>query len=192
MKVHQLCIAVAAVLSLDAAPALPQAPRAVDERVERIALAITPIQRFALGAPPAQSAGPVPVALVREWRLNPARTHYGPGVNRRRSERFSCSAEANQVRCVIRSVRADGQTLTGRFRAPVDGTSAPVTGIPDIDEVQLRHPSRGLIDATFLSRGKPAFGYRAFQSQDGRSLMMVTVDPVSRVTLSTVVVYDRR
>jgi len=100
--------------------------------------------------------------------------------------------QANQLRCVIRSVRADGRQLTGRFVAPMDGTGAPVTGIPDIDEIQLRRPSSAFIDATFLSRGQTAFGYRAFQSQDGRSLMIVSVDPVSRVALTTVVVYDRR
>jgi hypothetical protein len=74
----------------------------------------------------------------------------------------------------------------------MDGTSAPVTGIPDIDEIQLRRPSSAFIDATFLWRGQPAFGYRAFQSQNAQSLMIVSVDPVSRVTLTTIVVYDRR
>jgi hypothetical protein len=74
----------------------------------------------------------------------------------------------------------------------MDGTGAPVTGIPDIDEIQIRRPNSAFLDATFLARGKPAFGYRAFQSQDGRSLMIVSVDPVTRVALTTIVVYDRR
>jgi hypothetical protein len=100
--------------------------------------------------------------------------------------------QSNQLRCVITSVRADGRQLTGRFVARIDGTSAPVTGIPDVDAIQLRRPNSALLDATFLSRGQPVSGYRAFQSQDGRSLMIVSVDPVSRVALTTVVVYDRR
>lgn len=136
--------------------------------------------------------GQTPVALVGDWQLNLGRTHYGPGVDRRRSERFSCTIQTNRLRCVITSVRADGRQLTGRFVAPMDGTSAPVTGIPDVDAIQVRRPSSGFLDATFLSRGQPAFGYRAFQSQDGRSLMIVSVDPVSRVAQTTVVVYDRR
>lgn len=155
-----------------------------------IALMLVESLRFV--APGGQPGGQRAVAIVGEWELNLARTHYGPNVDRRRSEQFSCATESNQVRCVIRSVRADGRTLTGRFTAPVNGTGAPVTGIPDIDEIQLRSPSRALVDATFLLRGKPVFGYRALQSHDGRSLMIIAVDPVSRITLSTVVVYDRR
>jgi hypothetical protein len=58
--------------------------------------------------------------------------------------------------------------------------------------VQLRQPTNALVDATFLWRGKPVFGYRALQSEDGRSLIIISVDPVSRVALTTVVVYDRR
>jgi hypothetical protein len=67
-----------------------------------------------------------------------------------------------------------------------------VTGIPDVDEVQLRRPSVSLIDASFFLRGKPVFGYRAFQADDGRSLMILSVDPVTRAAATTLVVYDRR
>jgi len=141
---------------------------------------------------PSLPAGPLSIPLAGEWQLNSGRTHYGPGVDSRRSERFSCAVEENRVRCVIRSVRANGQELTGRFVSSLDGAGSPVTGIPDVDEVQLRRPSPTLLDATFLSRGKPVFGYRALQSEDGRSLMIISVDPVSRAALTTVVVYDRR
>jgi len=141
-------------------------------------------------APPTKSSVAVP--LVGDWRLNLARTHYGPGVDRRRSELFSCAAQGNRIRCEIRSVRADGHEVVGRFTAPLDGTSAPATGIPGVDEIQLRRPSDSLLDATFLVRGTPIFGYRALQSSDGRSLMFISVDPVTRVALTTIVVYDRR
>lgn len=46
--------------------------------------------------------------------------------------------------------------------------------------------------ALTLLRGKPVFGYRAFQSDDGRSLMIVSVDPVTGAAATTVVVYDRQ
>ena len=163
-------------------------------RIRLIAVALTLVQVSSVGAQRVSTAGPgqSTLPLVGEWQLNLARTHYGPSVDRRRSERFSCTPEANQIHCVIRSVRADGRQLTGQFTAKLDGTGAPVTGIPDLDEVQLRRPSKSLVDGTFLSRGKPVFGYRAFQSQDGRSLMIVSVDPVSHAALTTVVVYDRR
>jgi hypothetical protein len=130
--------------------------------------------------------------LVGSWQLNLGRTHYGPGVDRRRRERMVCTAELDSVRCIIRSVRADGRELTGQFTATLDGATGPVVGIPDVDQVQLRRPSASVIDATFLWRGKPAFGYRALQSDDGRSLLVVAVDPITRAAATTVVVYDRR
>jgi hypothetical protein len=144
--------------------------------------------------PQGQAAHAVPAAtpLVGSWQLNVARSHYGTGADRRRRERMACTAEAEGVRCVIRSVRSDGRELTGQFTASLDGVAAPVTGIPDVDQVQLRRPTATLVDATFLFRGKPAFGYRAFQSDDGRSLMILSVDPVTRAAATTVVVYDRR
>jgi hypothetical protein len=61
-----------------------------------------------------------------------------------------------------------------------------------VDEVRLRAAGAAVLDATFLSRGAPAFGYRAYRAADGRSLTVVAVDPVTRAALSTVVVYDRR
>jgi hypothetical protein len=162
--------------------------------MRRIAIAFMLVQGSRLGA---QQAPPAPapadsVAIVGDWQLDLARTHYGPSVDVRRRERFTCTAEGRLVRCVIRSTRADGRELTGRFAAPLDGRGASVTGVPDVDEVRVSRPSVGLLDATFLVRGKPVFGYRAMRSQDGRSLMIVAVDPVSRVARNTIVVYDRR
>jgi hypothetical protein len=130
--------------------------------------------------------------LVGNWELNVGRTHYGPGVDRRRRERMTCTAEAEKVRCVIRSVRSNGREITGQFTASLDGVAAPVTGIPDVDEVQLWRPSASPIDASFLLRRKPVFGYRAFQADDGRSLMIISVDPVTRAAATTLVVFDRR
>ena len=103
-----------------------------------------------------------------------------------------CTAVSQSVRCVIRSVRSDGREVTAQFTAAPDGTTAPVTGMVDVDEVRLREPHPALVDATFFLRGRPAFGYRAFRSDDGRSLTIVSVDPVSRAAATTVVVYDRR
>ena len=157
--------------------------------VMTLALVVATADRLPSQAVPSARAAP---SLVGNWQLNLGRTHYGPGVDRRRRERMTCTAESPSVRCVVRSVRADGRELTGEFTAALDGTSAPVTGIPDVDEVQLRRPNASLIDATFLWRGRPVYGYRALQSDDGRSLMIMSVDPVTHAVGTTVVVYDRR
>lgn len=137
-------------------------------------------------------AAPAPaVPLVGHWRLNLARTHYGAGVDVRRSETLSCYVAERKLHCITRSVRQDGRELVGEFAAPTDGTSATVAGIPDVDSVALSQPVPSLLDATFSLRGRPVFAYRAYRSSDGASLMIVSVDPASRAALTTVVVYDR-
>ena len=136
---------------------------------------------------------PDSIPILGNWQLNLTRTHYGVGVDHRRREEFSCGAEAaDRVRCVIRSLRSDGRPLTGYFIVTLDGQPGSVTGLPEVDEVQLSRANTSLVDATFFSHGKPRYGYRALQSEDGRSLIIVGVDPASRVVLTTVVIYDRR
>src|SRR5262245_15967548 len=80
------------------------------------------------------------VPLVGSWRLNLARTHYGPDVDVRRRETFTCDVTGRKLRCVIRGVREDGREIEGQFTAPMDASPAPVIGIPDADSVALSQP----------------------------------------------------
>ena len=144
-----------------------------------------------LAAARGAAAGPTPVAIVGDWDLNLHRTHYGPGVDVRKKERFLCKESAGHVECVIRSVRSDGRELVGTFRAALSGALSPVVGIPGVDEVRLQQSSPGVLGATFSLRGAAVFAYKAYRSDNGRSLMIVSVEPGSGKALTTVVVYDR-
>ncbi len=146
----------------------------------------------ARSAPVGARSGPPVTLLEGRWELNLARTHYGRGVDKRRREVFTCGPRGVQVHCVIRSVRADGHAVVGEFSATLDGVGARVSGIAGVDEVQLSQSPDSVLDGTFRWHGRPVFGYRALRSEDGRSLMIVSVDPITRVALTTVVVYDRR
>ena len=138
--------------------------------------------------PPASAADP----LSGRWTLNRARSHYGPGAQPRKQETFDCEMTDTGLRCMIRGERADGQVLIGRFHASYDGKAYPVTGIPDVDQVILRKVDDCVADATFSHKGEPVLGYRVVKGDDGRSLTMISVEPVSRKVLSSVVVYDRQ
>lgn len=129
--------------------------------------------------------------LIGAWKLNLARTHYGVGADPRRLETFVCGLKDGSVHCAIHSVRSDGQMLVGNFTAPLDGRGGAVTGIPEVDQVTLRTVNAYIADATFFNKGKSVLGYRAFRSRDGQSLTIVSVDPTTRVVLTSVVVYDR-
>lgn len=145
-----------------------------------------------LGVRPQRAASPAPWALAGEWELDTARTHYGASAEPRRRERFSCSPRAAGLQCRIDGERADGRRVTGHFTSPRSGAVARVMGVPGVDAVRLFAVSASVVDATFYLRGEPAFGYRAYLSADSRTLAIVAVDPLSRVALTTVVMYDRR
>ena len=130
--------------------------------------------------------------LAGKWTLNLERSHYGGGAELRRQETFTCLVDKELLKCTIESVRADGRKLVGTFTAPYDGKPHPAAGIPDVDEVTLQKLDDFIADATFSYRGKPVFGYRAIRSDDGRSLIVVSVEPTTRVVRSSAVVYDRK
>ena len=104
---------------------------------------------------------------------------------------MECVSIPRGVRCTITSVRSDGKRLVGRFQARYDGASAPVAGIAGMDGVTLRRAGDRAVDATFTGHGTPVYGYRATRSEDGRTLTVVSVHPVTRKPLRSVVVYDR-
>ena len=144
------------------------------------------------GARAARRVAPPGQALVGEWHLDRARTHYGASAAPRRSERFTCTAREAALACEISGEREDGRSVAARFRAPAEGAPGPVSGLPEIDSVRVRTVSASIADATFSRRGVPAFGYRAYRTPDGRTLTIVAVDPVTRAALTSVVVYRRR
>jgi len=131
------------------------------------------------------------LALIGTWRLDLGRTHYGAGVDRRRRERMVCDTHGTSLRCTIESVRANGEALTARFSTPLAGGRAAVDGMADMDSVDVQPRAGGLVDATFSYRGQLKYGYRAYRSADNNTLFIISVDPVTRVALTSIVVYGR-
>ncbi|MES1244281.1 MAG: hypothetical protein ABUT39_21930 [Acidobacteriota bacterium] len=129
--------------------------------------------------------------LSGKWALNLSRTHYGGGAEPRKKEVFTCELQKEILRCTITSDMLDGKQIAGTFAAAYDGKPYATAGIPDVDRVSLRRIDAHVADATFYYKGRPVFGYRAIQSDDGRSLTIVAVDPMARTVLNSVVVYDR-
>ena len=103
---------------------------------------------------------------------------------------MTCQGVAVVITCTTESVRPDGRTVTASFTAPDDGTNGPVRGIEEMDSVKLVRVNSARVDATFSLKGRPVFGYRAQRSSDGKLLTITAVDPVSRATRQSVIVYD--
>ena len=133
-----------------------------------------------------------PYPLIGTWQLNPLRSHYGGGAEPRVRETMVCRGEAVVIACTTESVRPDGRTVTASFMAPDDGTNGPVRGIEEMDSVKLVRVNSARVDATFSLHGRPVFGYRAQRSTDGKLLTITAVDPVTRATRQSVIVYDAK
>jgi hypothetical protein len=129
--------------------------------------------------------------LIGQWKLNTAKSHYARGAQPRKEETFTCKADAKAIACVIRSLREDGTRVEANFTATYDGPPAPVTGIPDADEISLHLVDESVVAATLRKGGSPVTAYRVERSADGRTLMVISVDPITRRKFKTVVVYDR-
>ena len=139
--------------------------------------------------PPSDSlAAPV---FVGRWILDVRRSHYGASAEPRRSEHFDCAARGDSLRCRIRSEYASGRVVIANFEAPLSGAVGPLRGLPDVDSVRIVGVAPGIADATFSHRGKPVFGYRAYRAASDRALTIVAVDPVRRIALTSIVVYNR-
>jgi hypothetical protein len=129
--------------------------------------------------------------LAGNWVLNVSRSHYGPGAEPRRDETFACEPTPDGVKCSIASNRVNGRRLVGTFEATYDQAPCKVSGmLPEIDEVSLAKIDEHVADATFRLKGEPVFAYRAVRSDDGHSLTVISVEPRTRVALSSVIVYD--
>ena len=129
--------------------------------------------------------------LIGRWELNLAKSHYGGGAEPRKKETFICQPQGKAISCVIHSERVDGKHIEGAFTATYDGPPATVTGIPDVDQISLHRVDDSVVAATFRNGGSPVFAYRAERSADGRSLVITSVNPITRRKLKSVVVYDR-
>jgi len=80
-------------------------------------LAISPAISSGAQTSPTGSARSV-VPLVGDWELNLARTHYGTGVDRRRSKRFSCADHVDPVSRVALTTIVVYDRLDHAQRAP--------------------------------------------------------------------------
>jgi hypothetical protein len=138
----------------------------------------------------AATAATKPDPLAGHWELNLKKTHYGGGAQRRTQETFACEQKKGGVACTIHSARAGGSIVNAGFTAKYDGTAAPITGLDDVDEIRLERVSDTIASATFSYKGSYVFAYRATRSADGKTLTVVSVDPVTRRRLKSAVVYD--
>jgi hypothetical protein len=129
--------------------------------------------------------------VVGDWTLDLSRTVYGSSVDRRVEERFVCSKDPSVLHCVILSTRENGKKVKAQFDAVLNGPAGDIYGVEGLNKVQVMTISPGVMEATFYDNDQPRYAYRSWRESHGRSLVIASIDPITREMLSTTVVYVR-
>lgn len=97
---------------------------------------------------------------------------------------------SGKLRCSTERVSLEGKKTRADFTAAFDGKRYPVTGMQEISTVSLRR-YRTFIEADFFSARTPVFSYRMSMSSKDDTLIIISIDPVTRATLHARIVYRR-
>jgi hypothetical protein len=121
------------------------------------------------GAAVAQSPAPG----LGTWRLNVAKSKYGPGpVPKSATVIFSAAGQG--VKAVIDIVGPDGGRMHWEYSANFDGKPYPVIGNPDGDMVVAKRVNANTIETSYTLKGKPTFVNTRVVSADGKTLTVTT------------------
>ncbi len=132
--------------------------------------------------------GVLPIAGI--WEMDTSRTRY-LAAEPRVSEMFSCSGAGDRIRCAMVSERADGMIYDTRFEAKVDGPRALVSGVSDVQEVQLSYREKPFLDIVFYANGRPAYSWRTRRSANGDTLEIDRIDATPQGPRSAKTTYLR-
>ena len=96
-----------------------------------------------------------------------------------------------KLRCLTERTTIAGTRTRAEFTAAFDGKRYPVTGLPEISTVSL-HNGPEFIEADFFNGQAPAFSYRMWINKIDDSLIIVSIDPITKEKLHARIVYRRQ
>ena len=98
---------------------------------------------------------------------------------------------SGKLACSTERVTVEGKQTHSNFLAGFDGKRYPVKGAPDITAVSLRkYPD--WLEGDFFSPNALVFSYRMYLSKDGRTLTVVSIDPITRNKLHAEIIYHKQ
>ena len=143
-----------------------------------------------IGVPMAAAADADPV--VGTWQLNPGKSIFksGPAIT---SQTRTYSQSGDEITLDLKSVSADGKTVTAHTTYHLDGKSYPVTGNPDYDSLTGKRLNSHMAQFT-LKKGDKVIGHTTRTvSKDGKKLTATTHETLANGDKSDdVLVFDRQ
>jgi hypothetical protein len=143
-----------------------------------------------IGVPMAAAADADPV--VGTWQLNPGKSNFksGPAIT---SQTRTYSQSGDEITLDMKSVSADGKSVTTHTTYHLDGKSYPVTGSPDYDSLTGKRLNSQMAQFT-LKKGDKVIGHTTRTvSKDGKKLTATTHETLANGDKSDdVLVFDRQ
>ena len=125
------------------------------------------------------------------WRADLGASTLPAGFPSLRSQTMHLEEMPGKLRCITERVTVAGASTRAEFTAAFDGKHYPVTGLPEISDVSL-HKYPEFIEADFFHDQTPVFSYRMWIVKIDDSLIIVSIDPITRKKLHARIVYHRQ
>jgi len=129
--------------------------------------------------------------LTGNWRADLSASTLPAGFPRLRSQTMELEERSGKLRCVTERVTIAGTRTRAEFTAAFDGKRYPVTGMAEISTVSL-HKYPEFTEANFFYAQTPVFSYRLWVAKIDDSLIVVSIDPVTKQELHARIVYHRQ
>src|SRR5256885_10562941 len=132
--------------------------------------------------------GPDP--MMGRWKADLNASVLPAGFPQLRSQTMVLQLASGKLQCSTERANLEGTKSRADFTAALDGKRHPVRGLPGIATVSLhRYPT--FIEADFYSATAPVFSYRMSISRGDDTLIIISIDPVTRAILHARIVYRR-
>jgi hypothetical protein len=131
-----------------------------------------------------------PDPMTGRWKADLNASVLPVGFPQLRSQTMVLQLVSGRLQCSTERVSLNGAKTRADFTAAFDGKRYPVTGIPEIPTVSL-HRYRTFIEADFFSASAPVYSYRMSISSKDDTLIIISIDPVTRATLHARIIYRR-
>jgi hypothetical protein len=107
--------------------------------------------------------------LLGTWRLNVSQSRYRPGPPPK-SQTRTYEKYRDGIRATVRTVEADGRSVTVQSVFDYDKQEHPVTGSEDVDVIVVTRVDAFTHEATLLHAGRPIGTLRRVISADGKRM----------------------
>jgi hypothetical protein len=134
---------------------------------------------------------PGPGELTGKWQADLGASTLPAGFPQLRSQTMALEQLPGKLQCITERVTITGAKTRAEFIAAFDGKHYPVTGMQEISTVSL-HKYPEFIEADFFHDQTPVFSYRLWLARINDSLIVVSIDPLTKKKLHARIVYHRQ